>query len=111
MARLVNFEPWCPLIDLTDSKDKIRAFCEQQPIKRLALFGSSLTDRFGPQSDVDLLVEFEPDAEVGFLEMAEMEIQLGSFLGRKVDLRTAQELSKHFRDRVLAGARPLYVRG
>jgi predicted nucleotidyltransferase len=99
------------MLDLSKAEDGIRAFCANQPITRLALFGSALTDRFGPHSDVDLLVEFEPEAPVGFFEMAEMETQLGELLGRKVDLRTPQELSRNFRDRVVSAARPLYVRG
>ncbi len=82
-------------------KDAVAAFCRKHGVRRLALFGSVLTDRFRPDSDVDVLVEFEPGVPAGFLKLAEMEIELSSVLGRKVDLRTPGELSRYFRDQVL----------
>lgn len=88
---------------------KVAAFCQGHGIKRLAFFGSVLRDDFGPDSDVDLLVEFKPGASVGLFEMAGMEIELGTLLGRKADLRTPAELSRHFRDRILADAVDEYV--
>jgi hypothetical protein len=89
-------------------KQRIAEFCRRNHIRRLALFGSVLRDDFGPESDVDVLVEFEPDARVGLLGLAGMEIELGEILGRKVDLNTPGFLSKYFRDQVLAEAEVQY---
>ncbi len=82
-------------------KDAVAAFCRKHGVRRLALFGSVLTDRFRPDSDVDVLVEFERGAHAGFLKLAAMELELTNVLGRKVDLRTPGELSRYFRDQVL----------
>jgi hypothetical protein len=84
-------------------KDKIAAFCRRNHIRRLALFGSVLREDFRPESDVDVLVEFEPGTRVG-LRFFDMEMELSEILGRKVDLNTPGFLSKYFRDRVLAEA-------
>ena len=89
-------------------KDRIAEFCRRNRIRRLALFGSVLRDDFGPASDVDVLVEFEPGTRVGLLRLASMEIQLSELVGRKVDLNTRGFLSEHFRDRVLAEAEVQY---
>jgi len=89
-------------------QEKIASFCRQNRIVRLALFGSVLRDDFGPESDVDVLVEFEPDARVGLLTLAGMEIELSEIIGRKVDMRTAEDLSRYFRDEVLAEAEVQY---
>jgi len=89
-------------------KGKIAEFCRRNRIRRLALFGSVLRDDFTPQSDVDVLVEFEPDARVGLLGLAGMEIELGELLNRKVDLTTSGFLSDYFRDGVLAEAEVHY---
>ena len=86
-------------------------FCRQRHIRKLSLFGSVLRDDFGPQSDVDVLVEFEPGATVGYFELADMEAELSELLGRKADLRTPAELSRYFRQAVLAAAEPQYVSG
>jgi predicted nucleotidyltransferase len=83
-------------------------FCRRNQIRKLALFGSVLTDRFRPESDVDILVEFEEGARVGYIAMAGMEIELGERLGRKVDLRTPKELSRYFRDQVVESAEVQY---
>jgi len=88
-------------------KEKIEAFCRRNQIRRLAFFGSVLRDDFSAESDVDVLVEFEPDARVG-LQFFKMEQELSEMLGRKVDLNTAGFLSKYFRDEVLADAKVLY---
>ena len=91
-------------------KDKIAEFCRRNRIHRLALFGSVLRDDFGPGSDVDVLVEFEPDARVGFFELYDMEQELGRLLGgQKVDLNTSKSLSKYFRDEVMQEAEEQYV--
>ena len=90
------------------SKRKLAAFCKRRHIKRLALFGSALREDFRPDSDVDVLVEFEPGHTPG-LEFFAMEEELSSLLGRKVDLNTPGFLSKYFRDRILSEAQDLYV--
>ncbi len=85
-------------------KEKIREFCERNKIRRLSLFGSVLRDDFTPESDVDILVEFEPDAKVGLIRMAGLEIELSEILGRKVDLNTQGFLSSDYRNQVLSEA-------
>ena len=93
-------------IDIPD--DKISDFCRHDRIKRLALFCSVLRDDFRPDSDVDVLVEFEPDARVGLLGLARMEIELSDLLGLKVDLNTPGFLADQFRQEVLAEAEIWY---
>ena len=85
-------------------EEALAVFCRKHRVRKLALFGSVLRDDFRPDSDVDVLVEFEPGARAGFLKLAGMELELGAMLGRKVDLRTPGELSRYFRDEVLASA-------
>ena len=97
-------------IRLTMPREQISEFCRRRRISRLALFGSVLRDDFTPDSDVDVLVEFEPGARVGLIRLAGMELELGEILGRKVDLNTPRCLSSHFRDRVLAEAEACYER-
>lgn len=87
--------------------ERVAEFCRQNRIRRLALFGSVLRDDFGPDSDVDVLVEFEPATRVG-LRFFELEQELGEIIGRKVDLSTLGFLSRHFRDEVLAEAEVQY---
>ena len=87
---------------------RIADFCRRNHIRRLAFFGSVLRDDFGPESDVDVLVEFEPGTRLGFA-FFDIEQELSQILGRRVDLRTSQELSKYFRDEVLAEAKEVYV--
>ncbi len=84
-------------------------FCRQNHIRRLSLFGSQLKGTAQPDSDVDLLVEFEPDARVSLLDVAGMEIELTRMLGRPVDLRTAGDLSRYFRDQVVQSAQVQYA--
>ena len=87
----------------------IKDFCRKHHIKKLSIFGSYLREDFGPESDIDFLVEFDPDHIPGLLEIAGMEIELSEMLGRKVDLRTAQDLSRYFRDEVVARAEVQYA--
>ena len=68
-----------------------------------------LRDDFGPESDVDVLVEFEPGEEPGLIALAGMEAELSEMLGRQTDLRTPEDLSPYFRDRVLAKAESHYA--
>jgi predicted nucleotidyltransferase len=90
------------------NKHEIERFCRRHRIRRLALFGSVLSDDFGPDSDVDVLVEFE-DGHVPGLAFFAMEAELSKILGRKVDLNTPGFLSRHFRDDVLAEAEDQYA--
>lgn len=89
---------------------QIAAFCMQHKILKLSLFGSVLRDDFGPESDIDVLVEFLPDAKVGLFELYDLEMELSSiFGGRKVEINTLRSLSKYFRERVMDEARVQYV--
>ena len=90
--------------------DMIAGFCRRNHIRKLALFGSVLRDDFAPESDVDVLVEFDPEARVSLLDVVGMEIDLSEQLGRKVDLRTAGDLSRYFRKEVVDSAEVLYER-
>lgn len=89
-------------------RETIAEFCRRNHIRKLSLFGSVLTPRFGPTSDVDVLVEFEPDHIPGLFGVARMERELSDIFGRKVDLRTPEDLSRYFRDEVVAGALAQY---
>ncbi len=90
----------------------LAALCRRRRIRRLALFGSTLKGSARPDSDVDLLVEFEPEAKPGLLAMATIELELSPLLGgRKADLRTAQDLSRHFREEVERTAEVVYEAG
>ncbi len=89
-------------------QQKIADFCRRYGIRKLALFGSVLRKDFRPDSDVDVLVEFEPGDKVGLLGLAGMERELSSILGRKVDLNTAGFLSPSFRREVLREAQVQY---
>ncbi len=95
--------------DIEISEQGIAAFCRRHHIRRLWLFGSILRDDFGPDSDIDVLVEFEPGRVPGLIRMAGLEIELSGILGRRADLRTAAELSRHFRQDVLTEAQVQYV--
>jgi len=89
-------------------KDVIADFCKRHHIRRLSLFGSILRDDFRPESDVDVLVEFEPGHTPGLAFFA-MQDELSEILGRPVDLNTPGFLSRYFRDEVLAEAEEQYV--
>lgn len=90
----------------------LEQLCRTSGISRLALFGSQLKGTAGPESDVDLLVEFLPEARPTLLDMARIELELSQALGgRKVDLRTPQDLSRYFRDEVVRTAQVQYVAG
>ena len=91
-------------------KARLALFCQARGIRRLAVFGSALHSDFGPESDIDLLVEFEPGQTPGLLGIAGMEIDLSRMLGRKVDLRTPGDLSRYFRQQVIDEAQVQYER-
>jgi predicted nucleotidyltransferase len=88
---------------------KIAEFCHYHHIRKLSLFGSVLRDDFRPNSDIDVLVEFEPDHIPSFFRLFDMEDELSAMFGRKVDLRTPEDLSKYFRDEVIATAEVHYA--
>ena len=85
----------------------VGAFCRKHRIRRLSLFGSILREDFGPDSDIDVLVEFEPDARVG-LSFFVMQDEFSEVLGRPVDLHTPGFLGKYFRQEVVSYAETLY---
>ena len=89
-------------------KDEIAAFCRRNRIRRLSVFGSVLRDDFTTDSDVDVLVEFEPDARVGLITLAGMEIELSRLLGHKAEIHTVKGLNPQFRDEVLGAAEVQY---
>jgi len=93
-------------------REKIADFCRRHHIQRLAVFGSALRPDFNEESDIDILVEFEPGHVPGLLRLARMERELSALLGgRKVDLRTPEDLSRYFRDEVLREAEVQYAQG
>ena len=96
-------------LPITIDHERVSEFCRRSRIRRLSFFGSVLRDDFGDQSDIDVLVEFEPEAIVGYLSMTRMEQELSDLSGRRVDMRTPDELSSYFRDQVVAGAQAEYV--
>jgi uncharacterized protein len=91
-------------------KEALADLCRRRKIERLALFGSTLKGTARPDSDVDLLVRFAPEAEIGLFEVSAIEIELSEMLsGRKVDLRTKEDLSRYFRDEVERTAEVQYA--
>ncbi len=97
------------MVRIPIDNDRIAEFCRRNQIRRLAFFGSVLRDDFGPGSDIDVLVEFDPEARVGFFAIARMQDELSATLGRPVDLCTRKGLSRYFRDRVAREAEVAYV--
>jgi predicted nucleotidyltransferase len=87
----------------------LSAFAAEHGVARLLLFGSVLREDFRADSDVDILIEFLPGRVPGLLRLAEMELELEGLLGRTVELRTRNDLSRHIRDRVMGEARPIYA--
>ena len=90
------------------TEEQIADFCQRNHIRKFAFYGSVLRDDFRPDSDIDVLVEFEPDQPIGLMEVVRMERLLSELMGRKIDLRTPKELSRYFRDEVVAGAEVQY---
>jgi predicted nucleotidyltransferase len=90
--------------------ERIAEICRRNHIRRLALLGSILTDEFRPDSDVDMLVEFEPGKTPG-LEFFGIQREFSGLLGRRVDLNTYEDLSRYFRDEVVSEAKPIYGEG
>jgi uncharacterized protein len=90
------------------SKTYLDDFCDKNDIRKLSLFGSALRNELRPDSDLDLLVEFKPGHIPGLLDISRMEIQLSEVIGRKVDLRTPEELSRYFWEDVVRTAEVQY---
>ncbi|MDP6545385.1 MAG: nucleotidyltransferase domain-containing protein [Phycisphaerae bacterium] len=97
------------LAEISLDSDRIADFCRLNQICRLALFGSVLREDFRSDSDVDVLVEFDPHAVVGLIRLAGMERELSKILGRKADMRTPDDLSRFFRDEVVKSAEVVYA--
>jgi hypothetical protein len=97
------------MIKVEVDRDRIASFCRRHRIRRLAMFGSVLREDFGPESDVDVLVEFEPGARVGFLALARAARELSAVLGRRVDLVPQSGLKALIREEVLASAEVLFA--
>ena len=95
-------------LEQTMSKEKLIEFCRRNHIQRLSLFGSAVHGQLRPDSDIDLLVEFEPERTPGLFSIVKMEMELSNVLGRKVDMRTAEDLSQYFRDEVVENAKLQY---
>lgn len=89
----------------------IEELCREFEVRELALFGSALTERFGPESDYDLLVEFQPEARVGLFRFADLQQRLEELLRRKVDLVSKPGLKPFLRESVLGSAEVIYARG
>jgi len=96
-------------IFLENNRRMLDSFCRKNHIIRISLFGSALRGEATTNSDIDLLVEFHPQHTPGLIKLAGMEIELSHLLGKKVDLRTAQDLSVYFRDEVLREAKEAYA--
>lgn len=106
----VSMDPMKRVGNIPLPADEIAEFCRRHRIRKLAIFGSALREDFGPDSDVDVLVEFEAGAAVGLFRLAGLEFELSRILGgRKVDLNTANCLSPYFRDEVVTEAVVQYV--
>lgn len=99
------------MFKLTDyiPKAELETFCRKNHITKMSLFGSTLRDELKPDSDIDILVEFDKDHMPGLMDIAGMEIELSAKLGKKVDLRTPAELSRYFRNDVLEKAKVEYA--
>lgn len=98
-------------INIAVPHEKIVEFCRKYHIRKLSFFGSVLTPDFRPESDVDVLVDFMPSMGPGFFGLSHMELELSELLGRKADLRTPNELSRYFREEVIANAMVEYAQG
>jgi hypothetical protein len=88
---------------------QIASFCRRNQIRRLSVFGSALRDDFAPHSDIDVLVEFEPEARIGFMALGRMRRELSEILGRPVDLVPHDGLKSQIREAVLSSAEAVYA--
>ena len=98
---MFKLEDYIPKVDL-------ETFCRKNHITRMSLFGSALRDELKPGSDIDILVEFDKNHMPGLFDISRMEIELSETIGRKVDLRTPEDLSRYFREEVPKSAEVHY---
>jgi predicted nucleotidyltransferase len=108
IQQISNIGPSMAKLRIYIPNERITDFCRKHRIRRFAFFGSVLRDDFQPDSDVDVLVEFEPGIRMGMIRLAGLELELEEILGHKVDLNTPGFLSKYYRDGVLAEAEVRY---
>ena len=94
---------------ITIDQDRLEQLCRRHGVARLSFFGSVVRDDFGPDSDVDVLVEFAPSARVGLMDLARIQLELSEMLDRDVQLSTPGSLSRYFRQHVVDSAVPAYV--
>lgn len=97
------------MTNITIPSEKITQFCQRHHIKKLSFFGSVLRTDFSPESDIDILVEFDPQYVPGLIRLSAMEQELSEIFQRKVDLRTPEDLSSYFRKDVIDSALVQYV--
>jgi len=97
-------------VDKVSLYPQIRDFCERHYINKLRLFGSVLRPDFHSDSDIDVLVEFDPEHIPGYFGLVAMQDELSTLFGRTIDLNTPQSLSRHFRQKALQAARTIYER-
>lgn len=92
------------------SQEQIHKYCKKHNIKKMSLFGSALRNELTPDSDIDILVEFDENNIPSFFDLYKMEKELSNYVnGRKVDIRTPDDLSRYFRDEVMESAEVLYI--
>jgi len=92
-------------------RERIAEFCRRHHIRKLSFFGSVISEHFTQDSDVDVLVEFEPGQVIGLIRLSGIELELSEIIGRKVDMRTPADLSRYFREEVLSSAETQYAEG
>jgi hypothetical protein len=97
------------IFSINISREIIEAFCKKHHIRKLSIFGSALRQDFRSDSDIDVLVEFHPDNTPGLIKLVGIEIELSNLIGRKVDLKTPQDLSRYFRQEVIESAEVQYA--
>ena len=90
-------------------RDLIAEFCRKHHLTKFAFFGSLLSDRFGPDSDIDVLFDYDQNYSMTLFGVVRMEREISDLLGRKVDMRTAEDLSRYFRDEVVQNALVQYA--
>lgn len=98
-----------PTLELSLPTDAIRSFCQQHAVRELAVFGSAVSGNLRPDSDLDFLVEFQPDVEVGFMKLARMQRELSALAKRRVDLVPKTGLKAMIRTAVLSTAQVIYA--
>jgi predicted nucleotidyltransferase len=91
-------------------KEAIERFCREHAVRELAIFGSALREDFGPESDVDLLIHFAPEARVGLIDLQRMRDELAKIFGRPIDLITPDGLNKNIRQEVLRTSKTIHAR-